>query len=127
MSYGAPALYQDKTPGPNQVRLPFSFQCNGAAQPTLISGKGVVSVVRTAVGSFTVTLASSYQSLICGTVTITNAPGGYLAFCSGVNVANPTTPTVQVGTYQIGSGNLDTSGGSRVNVDLVLSTDQLNQ
>lgn len=58
--------------GRDYVDLDMSFAPNGSSPvaATSIRGKGVYSVARDDVGTFTITFSSDYAALVCGTATL---------------------------------------------------------
>jgi hypothetical protein len=124
----SPALYRDVSTGPNQIRLAGSFVMNGASaiDNTQNRGKGF-TVARTAPGTFSINLTSSYLSLIMVVGTTDYVTTGIVYNNAAVtNVASTTAPTVGVLVSVPGSGTIDQTG-VRVYFDLVLSTDGSNK
>jgi len=72
--------------------------------PTLVRGKGIAGVSKTATGEFTFTLANAYNALLDCKVSLIKATGGVAAPCVNVAseaVATLAAPTVVIHTFAI--------------------------
>lgn len=79
--------------GPRQVLVTCSFVTAGVSAPTGFTGKGVVSVTRTGVGTFDVLLAQGWTALFPVSLTV----GGAAA----AQVGRPSIRTVTASTRKV--------------------------
>lgn len=103
-----------------QLLAEISFGASGA--PTLVRGKGIASVTRTAAGTFDVTLQDSYVATlgVASTWKDTTAPTAVDVVLHADSVTSSSTPKVTLKTYASTTAT-DPASGEKLLVQLTLS------
>lgn len=104
-----------------QLYADVSFGASGAA--TLVRGKGIASVAKSATGTYLVTLQDSYVATlgVAATWKGTNAPASPVAVVNADDVTNGTTPTLTLKFYTAAGVATDPASGEAVLLTLDFS------
>lgn len=104
-----------------QLFAEVSFGASGA--PTLVLGKGIASVAKTATGVYTFTLQDTYQRTlgVASTWKGAAAPAGVLVVLDADNSASSPTPTVVLKVYNEAGAATEPASDEAVLVALTFS------
>lgn len=126
--------------GDGMFRYRFSFVPNGTAAPTLVGGKYVKSVTRSATGLFLVTFSAAFNAVLGFKFGVRETSGGPLATLTSVQLdpANTTmAPAVPSANGSVVAFRLcnnagastdftSTTTGAQVDIECVFATDPSN-